>query len=72
MAIVASIRERSFSAKNISDAPAAPGVYHLINNMHRVVYIGKVDKVYNIVGTISEIPVDAISVKEPRRRILCL
>ncbi len=41
MVIVASSHETSFSPKNIADVPHAPGVYHLINNLRVVIYIGK-------------------------------
>ena len=41
MVIVASSHERSLSLKSIADVPRSPGVYHLINNLHVVIYIGK-------------------------------
>jgi len=41
LVIVTSSHERSFSRKNLDDVPDEPGVYHLINNLHTIIYIGK-------------------------------
>lgn len=47
LVIVASSHERNFSLKSLTDVPYAPGVYHRINNLHVVIYIGMASSLHD-------------------------